>query len=61
MQPGVLYLGNPAENDTIDSRSGSVSGGRSDQGNITLDGMDDNDQIKRNRVHRRAAFDPGFD
>ena len=45
LQPGVLYLGNPAENDTMDSRSGSVNGGRSDQGNITLDGMDDNDQI----------------
>jgi hypothetical protein len=45
LQPGVLYLGNPAENDTLDSRSGSVNGGRSDQGNITLDGMDDNDQI----------------
>jgi len=45
LQPGVLYLGNPDENDASDSRSGSVSGGRSDQGNITLDGMDDNDQI----------------
>ena len=45
LQPGVLFLGNPEENDTIDSRSGSVSGGRSDQGNVTLDGMDDNDQI----------------
>jgi len=45
LQPGVLYLGNPAENDTNDSRSGAVNGGRSDQGNITLDGMDDNDQI----------------
>ena len=45
LQPGVLYLGNPEENNTIDSRSGSVSGGRSDQGNVTLDGMDDNDQI----------------
>ena len=45
LQPGVLYLGNPSENDTVDSRSGSVNGGRSDQGNITLDGMDDNDQI----------------
>ncbi len=45
LQPGVLYLGNPDENDTMDSRSGSVSGGRSDQGNVTLDGMDDNDQI----------------
>ncbi len=45
LQPGVLYLGNPDENNTIDSRSGSVSGGRSDQGNVTLDGMDDNDQL----------------
>jgi hypothetical protein len=45
LQPGVLFLGNPAENDTNDSRSGSVNGGRSDQGNITLDGLDDNDQI----------------
>lgn len=45
LQPGVLYLGNPDENSTLDSRSGSVSGGRSDQGNVTLDGMDDNDQI----------------
>jgi hypothetical protein len=45
LQPGVLYLGNPEENSVMDSRSGSVSGGRSDQGNITLDGMDDNDQI----------------
>jgi len=45
LQPGVLYLGNPDENNTMDSRSGSVSGGRSDQGNITLDGMDDNDEI----------------
>ena len=45
LQPGVLYLGNPEENNTSDSRSGSVSGGRSDQGNVTLDGMDDNDQI----------------
>ncbi|MDR3751354.1 MAG: carboxypeptidase-like regulatory domain-containing protein, partial [Terracidiphilus sp.] len=46
LQPGVLYLGNPEENSTNDSRSGSVNGGRSDQGNITLDGMDDNDQLK---------------
>ena len=29
----------------LDSRQGAVAGGRSDQGNITLDGLDDNDQI----------------
>jgi hypothetical protein len=40
LQPGVLYL--PT---TGDSRSGAVNGGRSDQGNVTLDGVDDNDQV----------------
>jgi hypothetical protein len=45
LQPGVLFLGAAGENDLVDSRSGSVSGGRSDQGDVTLDGMDDNDQI----------------
>ena len=40
LQPGVLYLPN-----TTDSRSGAVNGGRSDQGNVTLDGVDDNDQV----------------
>jgi hypothetical protein len=42
LQPGVLYLG--PEN--TDSRTGAVAGGRSDQGNITLDGLDDNDQLQ---------------
>lgn len=41
LQPGVLYLG--PENS--DSRTGSVSGVRSDQGNVTLDGIDDNEQL----------------
>jgi hypothetical protein len=46
LQPGVLYLPNTASNPQMqDSRSGAVNGGRSDQGNITLDGMDDNDQV----------------
>ncbi|MGB6973892.1 MAG: TonB-dependent receptor [Terracidiphilus sp.] len=40
LQPGVLYL--PTAND---SRSGAVNGGRSDQGNVTIDGVDDNDQV----------------
>jgi hypothetical protein len=40
LQPGVLYL--PT---TSDSRSGAVNGGRSDQGNVTIDGVDDNDQV----------------
>ena len=51
LQPGVLYLGEGAGNsatgnqEQMDSRQGSVSGSRSDQGNITLDGLDDNDQL----------------
>ena len=52
LQPGVLYLGqnsgrpsNPSLQN--DPRSGAVNGGRSDQGNITLDGLDDNDQVHR--------------
>ncbi|HEX3435221.1 MAG TPA: carboxypeptidase-like regulatory domain-containing protein, partial [Pseudacidobacterium sp.] len=34
LQPGVLYLGHDNEQ-AMDSRSGSVNGGRSDQGNVT--------------------------
>jgi len=41
LQPGVLYIGS----EITDSRQGAVAGGRSDQGNITLDGLDDNDQV----------------
>lgn len=41
LQPGVLYL--PPT--ITDSRSGAVNGARSDQGNVTLDGIDDNDQV----------------
>ena len=50
LQPGVLSLGqnsgrpsNPSLQN--DARSGAVNGGRSDQGNITVDGLDDNDQV----------------
>jgi Carboxypeptidase regulatory-like domain/TonB dependent receptor len=41
LQPGVLYL----PTISTDSRNGAVNGGRSDQGNVTLDGVDDNDQV----------------
>jgi hypothetical protein len=43
LQPGVVYLGSGIDQ-SHDSRSGASSGGRSDQGNITLDGVDNNDQ-----------------
>ncbi|HEY1986442.1 MAG TPA: TonB-dependent receptor [Terracidiphilus sp.] len=41
LQPGVLYLGHENNQDG-DSRSGAVAGARSDEGNITLDGLDNN-------------------
>ena len=51
LQPGVLFLGEgggtsaTGNQEQTDSRQGAVSGSRSDQGNITLDGLDDNSQI----------------
>jgi hypothetical protein len=44
LQPGVFYLP-PTVSGPGDSRNGAVNGGRSDQGNVTLDGVDDNDQV----------------
>src|SRR5215467_10171146 len=52
LQAGVTFTGNNLDkaNSTTasgfdaDSRAGSVNGGRSDQTNVTLDGVDDNDQ-----------------
>src|SRR5438046_3076359 len=44
LQPGVVYLNSRATNPDQDSRSGAVSGARSDQSNVTLDGVDNNDQ-----------------
>lgn len=43
LQPGVTYLGNRLDA-TADTRSGAVNGARSDQSNVTLDGVDVNDQ-----------------
>ncbi|HXP40175.1 MAG TPA: carboxypeptidase-like regulatory domain-containing protein, partial [Candidatus Acidoferrales bacterium] len=45
LQPGVTFVGTNVDQNQ-DSRGGSVSGARSDQTNITLDGVDDNDQVK---------------
>ena len=45
LQPGVLYLSHNVDQDE-DGRSGSVAGARSDQGNLTLDGLDNNDQTE---------------
>jgi hypothetical protein len=42
LQPGVTYFADPSIRD--DYRSGAVNGGKSDQGNVLLDGVDVNDQ-----------------
>jgi hypothetical protein len=47
IQPGVVYLGEAPDGKLNDPRSGSVDGGKSDQGNVTLDGVDVNDQQNR--------------
>ncbi len=47
LQPGVTYIGNTTDTQQMsDSRGGAVNGARSDQTNITLDGLDDNDQLE---------------
>src|SRR5437016_2971285 len=50
-QPGVTIFGSPGQGangtNNLDSRSGSVNGGKSDQANVTLDGADVNDQNGR--------------
>jgi len=45
LQPGVTYVGKGVDQD-LDSRGGSVSGARSDQTNVVLDGIDNNDQTR---------------
>jgi len=44
LQAGVTYLGTNTD-PASDSRSGAVHGARSDQTNITVDGLDNNDQL----------------
>ncbi len=45
LQPGVTFIGRVnSDGGTTDSRNGSVNGGKSDQANVTLDGVDVNDQ-----------------
>ena len=45
LQPGVVYTGDRPDIDTdIDTRSGAVNGARSDQSNVTLDGISVNEK-----------------
>lgn len=50
LQPGVTFISEPNPGSLNDYRSGAVNGGKSDQANVTLDGVDVNDQ------QDRAAF-----
>lgn len=45
LQAGVTYVGNQV-NVGADSRGGAVNGARSDQTNVTVDGLDNNDQLE---------------
>lgn len=47
LQPGVSFTDQPGSTATTTDRSGSVNGGRSDQANVTLDGIDVNEQQTR--------------
>lgn len=44
LQPGVAYTGNRPDMPASDSRNGAVNGARSDQSNVTLDGIPVNDE-----------------
>jgi Carboxypeptidase regulatory-like domain len=46
LQPGVAYIPANTQNAGFDTRNGAVNGGRSDQANITLDGVDNNTQTQ---------------
>jgi hypothetical protein len=46
LQPGVVTIADRGQVDlNADSRGGAVNGARSDQTNVTLDGVDNNDQL----------------
>ncbi|HEY2456197.1 MAG TPA: TonB-dependent receptor [Candidatus Acidoferrum sp.] len=45
LQPGVTFVGTNVD-DNVDTRNGALNGGRSDQANITLDGVDNNQQSR---------------
>jgi hypothetical protein len=47
LQPGVTFIKEPLPAAINDPRSGSVNGGKSDQANVLLDGVDSNEQQNR--------------
>lgn len=46
LQPGVAFNGENILTDSYDTRAGMVNGERSDQNNITLDGVSDNNEFE---------------
>jgi hypothetical protein len=44
LQPGVAFTGNRTDVPTWDTRNGAVNGARSDQSNVTVDGIASNDE-----------------
>ena len=48
LQTGVVYIPKADASTTMDPRYGAVSGARSDQANVTLDGVDVNDAQNQN-------------
>jgi len=47
LQAGVAYIGNRADaRPDVDTRNGAVNGAHSDQSNVTLDGVDVNDETR---------------
>ena len=44
LQPGVAYTGNRSDVPDFDTRSGAVNGARSDQSNVTVDGIGANNE-----------------
>ncbi len=54
LQPGVVFTGNGS----TDDRDGAVNGGKSDQANVTLDGVDVNDQMNRDAFSSALRMTP---
>jgi len=57
LQPGVVYNTSETPSGT-DDRSGAVNGGKSDQANVTLDGVDVNDQMDRSAFTSALRMTP---
>ena len=55
IQPGVVYLGEPTPTGSTHPRSGAVDGGKSDQGNVNLDGGSER-PAESNVVYQRVGM-----